>query len=249
VGRTEKVCASKEAYKPDSVTPALCHVLTLELFMSLFWFGQGVIWVVIGWAPDVQCSPTARFDLCLHSSGQAKVSIQPGEVVPMLSSSAPPQPGPRTRHPVGLPCRSPQAVSASPPSRVALRSRASSVALRSGAQSGVGGESPHSRLRHLSGPSQKWSGVYVPHQSHHRGEMPTQTLPFRFRFCGRMGGGVVLSRPDLRAFYVSIMVWSGCDLGGHSMFLFLYFCISLCWLGMFLNQGQLSIVVSNWEPY
>ena len=43
-------------------------------------------------------------------------------------------------------------------------------------------------------------------------------------------------------------VWSGCDLGGHSMFYFLSFCISLFWPGMVLNQGQLSIVVSDWEP-
>ena len=58
-----------------------------------------------------------------------------------------------------------------------------------------------------------------------------------------------VSRPDLRAIYVSILVWSGCDLGGHSMFLFLWFCISLLWPGMVLNQGLLSIVVSDWEPY
>ena len=55
----------------------------------------------------------------------------------------------------------------------------------------------------------------------------------------------MLSRPDLRAFYVSVLVWSGCDLGGHSMFFFLCFCISLFWPGMDLNQGQLSIVVSD----
>ena len=58
-----------------------------------------------------------------------------------------------------------------------------------------------------------------------------------------------LSRPDLRAFYVSILVRPGCDLGGHSMFLFLCFCISLFRPGMVLNQGQLSIIVSDWEPY
>jgi hypothetical protein len=28
VGRTEKVCASKEAYKPDSVTPAVRRIPT-----------------------------------------------------------------------------------------------------------------------------------------------------------------------------------------------------------------------------
>ena len=56
----------------------------------------------------------------------------------------------------------------------------------------------------------------------------------------------ILSRPDLRAFYVSILVWSGGDLCGHSMFFFLCFCSSLFWPGMVLNQGQLSIVVSDW---
>ena len=30
---------------------------------------------------------------------------------------------------------------------------------------------------------------------------------------------------------------------------FSMFCISLFWPGMVLNQGQLSIVVSDWEPY
>ena len=59
-----------------------------------------------------------------------------------------------------------------------------------------------------------------------------------------------MSRPDLRdPFYVSILVWSGCDLGGHSMFCFLGFCASMFWPGMVLNQGQLSIVVSDWETY
>ena len=33
------------------------------------------------------------------------------------------------------------------------------------------------------------------------------------------------------------------------MFLYLCFCISLFWPGMVLNQGQLSSVVSDWEPY
>ena len=53
----------------------------------------------------------------------------------------------------------------------------------------------------------------------------------------------------MRDFYVSIMVWSGCNLGEHSTLFFLCFCISLFWPGMVLNQGQLSIVVSDWEPY
>jgi hypothetical protein len=33
------------------------------------------------------------------------------------------------------------------------------------------------------------------------------------------------------------------------MFYFLCFGISLFWPGMVLNQGQLSIVVSDWESY
>jgi hypothetical protein len=37
--------------------------------------------------------------------------------------------------------------------------------------------------------------------------------------------------------------------GGHSMFCLLCFFISMFWQGMVLNQGQLSIVVSDWEPY
>jgi hypothetical protein len=56
-----------------------------------------------------------------------------------------------------------------------------------------------------------------------------------------------LSRPELREpFYVSILGWSGC---GHSMFCFLCFFISMFWPGMVVNQGQLSIVVSDWESY
>jgi hypothetical protein len=59
-----------------------------------------------------------------------------------------------------------------------------------------------------------------------------------------------MSRPDLKEpFYAYILVGSGCDLGGHSMFRFLCFFISMFWPGMVLNQGQLSIVVSDWESY
>ena len=36
VGRTEKVCASKEAYKPDSVTPALSGGMG-QNFANLLW--------------------------------------------------------------------------------------------------------------------------------------------------------------------------------------------------------------------
>ena len=59
-----------------------------------------------------------------------------------------------------------------------------------------------------------------------------------------------MSRPDLRELCMSLF-WFGQGViwGGHSMFLFLCFCISLFWPGMALNQGQLTIVVSDWEPY
>ena len=33
------------------------------------------------------------------------------------------------------------------------------------------------------------------------------------------------------------------------MFYIFMFCVSMFWLGMVLNQGQLSIVVSDWESY
>ena len=42
----------------------------------------------------------------------------------------------------------------------------------------------------------------------------------------------------------SILGRPGCDYGGHSSFF-----ISMFWPGMVLNQGQLSIVVSDWESY
>ena len=45
------------------------------------------------------------------------------------------------------------------------------------------------------------------------------------------------------------LVWSGCDLGGHSMSFISMICISMFLQGMVLNQGQLSIVVSDWESY
>ena len=61
---------------------------------------------------------------------------------------------------------------------------------------------------------------------------------------------VLLSRPDLREpFYVSIWFGQGVIWGGHSIFCFLGLCISMFWPGMVLNQGQLSIVVSDSEPY
>jgi hypothetical protein len=53
----------------------------------------------------------------------------------------------------------------------------------------------------------------------------------------------------LVAFLCLYLVWSGCELGGHSMFFISMFCVSMCWLGMVLNQGQLSIVVSDKESY
>ena len=59
-----------------------------------------------------------------------------------------------------------------------------------------------------------------------------------------------VSRPDRRELFMSLfLVWSGCDLGGHSMFMFLCFLFLCVRPGMVLNQGQLSIVVSNWESY
>ena len=43
-------------------------------------------------------------------------------------------------------------------------------------------------------------------------------------------------------------VWSGCDLSGHSMLdvQFVCFCV---WPDMVLNQMQVLVVVSNWQPY
>ena len=41
----------------------------------------------------------------------------------------------------------------------------------------------------------------------------------------------------------------GVSWGGHSMFCVLCFLFLCGWPGMVLNQGQLSIVVSDWEPY
>jgi hypothetical protein len=59
-----------------------------------------------------------------------------------------------------------------------------------------------------------------------------------------------LSHPGRRELFMSLfLVWSGCDLGGHSMFMFLCFLFLCAWSGMVLNQGQLSIVVSDWESY
>ena len=59
-----------------------------------------------------------------------------------------------------------------------------------------------------------------------------------------------LSRPDLREpFDFSIWLGQGVMWGGHSMFCFLCFFISMFWLGMVLNQGQVSTVVSDWESY
>ena len=60
----------------------------------------------------------------------------------------------------------------------------------------------------------------------------------------------MVSRPDLReTFLCLVLVWSGCDLGRHSMSFISMICVNMCWPGIVLNQGQLSIVVSDWESY
>ena len=52
----------------------------------------------------------------------------------------------------------------------------------------------------------------------------------------------LVSCPDLRdPFYVSILVWSGRELG-WAFYVFLFLCV---WPGVVLNQRQLSIVVSD----
>ena len=62
--------------------------------------------------------------------------------------------------------------------------------------------------------------------------------------------GAVLSHPDLRDPFMPLFCFGqGVSWGGHSMF-----CVSMIFYfyvlpGMVLNQGQLSIVVSDWEPY
>ena len=60
--------------------------------------------------------------------------------------------------------------------------------------------------------------------------------------------GHILSRSDLSYFiYVFVLVWSGRELGGLSMFRFL--CCVCVWPGMVLNQRQVSLVVSDWGSY
>ena len=59
-----------------------------------------------------------------------------------------------------------------------------------------------------------------------------------------------MSRPDLRELFMSLF-WFGqgvISVGILCSFSYV-FCISLFWPGMVLNQGQLSIGVSDWEPY
>ena len=92
-----------------------------------------------------------------------------------------------------------------------------------------------------------WSSMAT--QRQHKNGFIKNDSYLGLRDCDRTLWKTLVSSPDLRAFHVSILVWSGCDLGGHSMFLFLCFCISLFWPGMVLNQGQLSFVVSDWESY
>jgi hypothetical protein len=63
-----------------------------------------------------------------------------------------------------------------------------------------------------------------------------------------------MSHPDLSSFFMSLF-WFGQSVswGGHSMLFILCFILCvvfLCvWPGMVPNQRQLSIVVSDWEPY
>ena len=60
-------------------------------------------------------------------------------------------------------------------------------------------------------------------------------------------GPVWVSCPDFRdPLYVSIWFGQGVIWGVYSMFYHLYFYV---WPGRVINQGQLSIVVSDWEPY
>ena len=61
----------------------------------------------------------------------------------------------------------------------------------------------------------------------------------------------VLSRPDLRELCMSLF-WFGQGViwGWVFYVIFFYVFVFLCfWPGMVLNQGQLTIVVSDWEPY
>ena len=54
-----------------------------------------------------------------------------------------------------------------------------------------------------------------------------------------------MSRSDLSSFiYVSVLVWSGRELGGLSMLVFSMLCLCV-WPGMVLNQRQVSLVVSD----
>uniref|UniRef100_A0A8K9UVX3 Pyrin domain-containing protein n=1 Tax=Oncorhynchus mykiss TaxID=8022 RepID=A0A8K9UVX3_ONCMY len=65
---------------------------------------------------------------------------------------------------------------------------------------------PRRRAKRRTRTMVKWG--HVPRQSRHRGQIPTQTLPYRFRFCGRSphlwGGGGVLSRSDLSSVIISL---------------------------------------------
>ena len=55
-----------------------------------------------------------------------------------------------------------------------------------------------------------------------------------------------MSHPDHSLLCMFLcFVWSGCDLSGHSMSS-LSFCV---WPDMFLNQRQVLVIVSDWEPY
>ena len=58
-----------------------------------------------------------------------------------------------------------------------------------------------------------------------------------------------LSHPDHSLLCMFLcFVWSGCDLSGHSMLDVLFVCFYV-WPDMVLNQRQVLVIVSDWEPY
>ena len=142
-------------------------------------------------------------------------------------------------------------------SRGALCSRGtlrSSGALQSGAlyeglQSGAAVRVPTLKV------SPKWAEPEVERGPRPSPEPPPrskahQTLPYGFRFCGRrlhLWG--VLSRPDRRELFMSLfLVWSGCDLGGHSMFffyVFVFLCFGQVWFSIRDSCRSLSQIENH----